>query len=278
MKKIPYQKIQTIAFTILSVFVVTLLFLLIIREDTSVWSSRGNDSFDVIQNVTLKQARDDNAFDNQVSEYTFTLDSESARDTNLIFYASHQLIDVWVDDTHIYSLKPSGQISFIKTVGSKWVTIPIYREDAGKEVRVVLTPVYKNRLAENVIFYLGSPLAVYKNQLHQMLPALTLSLINIFVGILLLIIVIYCRYTKRESGQVLSLSMLAITMGLWQFTHNDFSPFMTDNQQVFLYYVSVVMMLVCMIPLVQAAKGPSIYGGKRILWYYVVGVTIMGTV
>lgn len=105
-----------------------------------------------------------------------------------------------------------------------------------------------------------------------MLPAIALSLVNIFVGILLLFIYIYFRCVKGERLKLLSVGPLGIATGLWQLCHNDFSPFLLEGKEIFLYYVLVVMLMVCMIPLVWSA-GVNVYKDeKKIIQYYLVGV------
>ena len=42
------------------------------------------------------------------------------------------------------------------SVSSNWVTVPIYREDSGKQVRVIVTPVYKSVTDRNITFNIGS--------------------------------------------------------------------------------------------------------------------------
>ena len=74
-------------------------------------------------------------------EYRFTLDPDLSEDTHLAFYIVHQYVGVWLDDEQIYSIVPSDTEKLTKTVGSNWVMIPLYREDAGKEIRVQITPV-----------------------------------------------------------------------------------------------------------------------------------------
>lgn len=273
-----FQKTQILTFVVVIVLLLTLLALLGLCKNVEVWSGREDDSFSDVQGVTCQLVENADSPAGQASEYTFTLDTVIAHDTSLTFYASHQLVDVWVGDEYVYSLQPSEEISFIKTVGSSWIILPIYREDAGKTVRVVMTPVYKDHLKTDADFYLGSSKAVYRSQLRQELPAMVLSVLNIFVGLLLLVVAIYCLCTKRGSGKILSLSMVAITMGLWQFAHNDFSPFMSQSKPVFLYYVSVTMMLVCIIPLVSSAGFEFGKGKRSVLPYFIFGATVMAAV
>ena len=271
MKKTYFQKVQKSIFTLVVVLVLVLLAILGFRENTAVINSREEEPFTMVNAVTR-------SLTDQGVEFSFPLDMELAHDTELVFYVSHQWVDVWVGEECVYSLCPSGELSFIKTPGSKWIRIPVYQEDAGEDVRVMLTPAYENHLEDELEFYLGSSLAIYRNQLHQAFPAIALSMVNIFVGVLLLFVAIYYRCVKKEESELLPLSMLGITMGFWQLAHNDFSPFLLEGKEIFLYYLSVTMMLVCMIPLVCSAGVRFRKDEKKVLQYYLIGVAVMASI
>ena len=114
--------------------------------------------------------------------YTFTISDTLTMDTHLAFYTVHQYADVYLDGQPIYSLGPSPEQT-VKTIGSNWSFLPIYREDVGKEIRVEITPVYESIRNRKVEFLLGSRLKIYTNRLKQDLPQLALSVLSILVGI-----------------------------------------------------------------------------------------------
>ena len=273
MLKKKFRIILKISFITLLVLLVALLGLILVRDNTTVINTRDDEKVLPVENVVRAEA-EDGAF----AEFSFTLDEELEHDTNLAFYVSHQWIDVFIGDEQVYSLKPSGELSFIKTAGAKWVRLHIHREDEGKTVRVVLTPCYEGNLEDSVDFYMGSTLALYRTQFRNALPATVLCLLNILVGIILLIVAIYSKAIHRESSNLLSLSMLGIVMGLWQVSHNDFSPFIWEDKTILLYYISVTMMLVCMIPLVRSAGVQMKEGGKPVLRIYLLAVAVMASV
>ena len=183
--------------------VVALLGVLLVRDNTTVINTRDDETVSLVENVTAAEAED-----GAYAEFSFALDEVLGHDTNLAFYVSHQWIDIFIGDEQVYSLQPSGELSFIKTAGAKWVRLHIH----------------------------------------------------------------------REGSDLLSLSMLGIVMGFWQMTHNDFSPFIWEGKEIFLYYVSVTMMLVCMTPLVRSAGVQMKNGGKKILRIYLLAVAVMAIV
>lgn len=273
MLKGKFRIILRVAIIALVVLVMALLGVLLVRDNTTVINTRDDETVSLVENVNVAVAGD-----GAYSELSFTLDEALEHDTNLAFYVSHQWVNVFIGDEQVYSLQPSGELSFIKTAGAKWVRLHIHREDAGKTVRVVLTPCYEDNVEDSVDFYMGSTLALYRAQFKKALPATVLCLLNILVGLILLIVAIYSKAIHREGSDLLALSMLGIVMGLWQVTHNDFSPFIWEGKEILLYYVSVTMMLVCMIPLVRSAGLQMKNGGKPVLRIYLLAVAVMASV
>lgn len=114
-------------------------------------------------------------------EYTLSLDERIPTDCTLAFYTVHQYVNVWLDGENVYQLLPPDNTRFSKTVGSNWVMIPIYREDAGKEVRIEITPVYESFRNREVDFLIGSELAIYKDRLTKDLPQLILGMMALLI-------------------------------------------------------------------------------------------------
>ena len=82
----------------------------------------------------------------------------------LIFNMKHQAVDVYIGSELVYSLSPDSS-SFIRTTGANWCSIPIYQEDSGSTVRVILTPLYKSMASTYPTFYLGSELKIHQHLL-----------------------------------------------------------------------------------------------------------------
>lgn len=275
MKKKKSYVLEKIVFLILTILLLALLGILFIRKNTIVENKRRQEDLVIVENIMRKEIEDENGY---AIEFTFPLDTEISHDTELTFYKSHHWIDIWIGETHVYSLKPSTELDFIKTPGGKWVILPIFREDAGKMVRVVMTPVYEDYVAKDVEIFIGSSLKVYQRELKQELIAIILSFLNISVGIGLIPVAIYCRYIKQKGMDIVSLSVIGITIGLWQLTNNDFSMFFLSGKEIYLYYVSVTMLLVCTIPLVRSASVRLHSKEKKILYLYLAIAAVLAII
>lgn len=235
---------------ILTAFLASLFLL----DNLEIQSTRVDAEFSIIQNSICREIESADAPAGVLEEYTFILDDTLSNDTHLAFYTVHQYVKVYLEGQLVYSLKPSKDQRLIKTVGSNWTMIPLYREDAGKEVRVEITPVYGSVRGREVEFLVGSTLDIYTDRLSQDLPQLVLSMITIIVGVIFLGIALFNVF-KHQFGEGLAyLGLFSIMMGLWRLTDTRFTPFMFPYHPAFLFYLSVSVMMLGIIPLIRSME------------------------
>lgn len=201
-------------------------------------------------------------------EYTFTISDNLTIDTHLAFYTVHQYVDVYLDGEHIYTLRPSKGKRISKTVGSNWVMLPLYCEDAGKEIRVVITPVYESFKNREVEFLIGSELGIYTNRLFLGLPQLILGLLAIFVGIVFVGLSTYNRFLRHQGNRIGFLGVFSIMMGIWRVTDTRFTPFLFLNHAVLMFYLSVTMLMLGIIPLMKYIETGFHEGSRRLFDVY----------
>lgn len=209
-----------------------------------------------------------------IKEYTFSLSDMSAADTNLAFYTVHQYVDVYLEGQHIYSLKPSEE-QFVKTIGSNWSMIPLYREDAGKEIRVEITPVYESFRNRQVEFLIGSRYEIYVGQRVKDLPQIVLSILAIFVGIVFLGIAVYRQLRKSGGGNLAAFGLVSIMMGLWRLADTRFTPFLMPQKPVFLFCVSVGVLMIGLVPLIKSMQWRFNPISRRILDWCRIGTSVI---
>lgn len=252
------QAQQTLSFwfTILAtVGVLALLTLLGVTENTQVLQTRKADRFILVEDYTCQEIPDDKAPIGIRKEYTFTLEDNIATDTTLAFYTVHQYVEVWLGEEKVFSRMPSAAIPMFQTVGSNWTLLPIYREDAGKEVRVELTPVYENFRDRQVDFLVGSELAIYKDRLFKDFPQLIPGIMAIFIGGVFACVAAYNLKQKKGENSLFALGVFSIMMGFWRLTDTRFTPFLLEEKPLFLFYVSITMLMLGVIPAMKWMKG-----------------------
>lgn len=236
---------------IAGIAMVVFLILLDVKDKVKVQQERYDRGYIAVEDYTCTETEDMEAPIGVRKIYSFYLDDISKKDTHLAFYTVHQYVRVWMDGNMIYCLEPSGEDALSRTVGSNWVLLPLYRTDAGKEIRVEITPVYESFRNRKVEFLVGAQLAIYKDRFSKDLPQLILSVMAIFVGIIFVFVAGYNLFCKHRGKNMVALGVFSVMMGIWRLTDTRFTPFIFPNHPVLLFYLSVSMLMLGMIPLMR---------------------------
>ena len=217
------------------------------RGDPDIQSGRMHKGMALLHPISRTEEQQDGTPLGTVIRYRFQL-KDLTRDTNLEFFTTHQYASVYLDGEQIYTSR-SGEESPVRTPGRVWVIVPIYREDAGKELMVEITPVYENNWDQAVEFYLGSEFALLYSQLRWNAVPLALCGVLILAGIMILIMCTYWIMKKRECLSLFSLGVAALTHGLWRLLENRFLLLLVPEKPALLFYISLSMMMITVIPL-----------------------------
>lgn len=245
------SQLSTILFVAAGLLMTALLVSLGVLDNIRVEKSRQDNGFTIVENSSPREVECADAPIGVLQEYTFTVSESLADDTYLAFYTVHQYADVRLDGELVYSLKPSEAYHITRTVGSNWVMIPLYREDAGKEICVEITPVYESFRNREVEFLIGSQHGIYVERLSRDLPQLILGGMAVFVGLVFLCLACY-NLRKRQYGKRLaSLGLFSIMIGLWRLADTRFTPFVISEKPILAFYVSITMLMLGIVPLVK---------------------------
>ena len=232
------------------VMTVTLV-MLDVRSRVNVQQERDDRDFYVVEDFSCIETEAEDTPVGFRRYYTFYPEDTIKKDTYLAFYTVHQYVKVWLGEEMVYCLEPSGENALSKTVGSNWALIPLYREDAGKEIRVEIIPAYESFRNRGVEFLVGSRLAIYKDRFGKDLPQLILSVMAIFVGLVFVGVAGYNRICRHRGKGMVALGVFSIMTGIWRLTDTRFTPFIFPNHPVLMFYLSVSMLMLGMIPLMK---------------------------
>lgn len=275
LKQIPLlSKISVILPAAAGILLVALLLFLCVSVNFEKQQNRTGDSFAVVKDYKLHEVKSEAAPVGVIREYTFTLQEALETDTCLAFYTVHQYVEVYIDGELVYSLKPSGK-SFISTIGSNWTMIPLYREDVDKEICVNVIPVYESFVNRDVEFLVGSRLSIYADRLYQDLPQLVLSIMAVFVGIVFMCVAVYKKINWRSDDGLAALGLFSVMLGLWRLTDTRFTPFLVSQKPVLMFYTSVVMLMIGIIPLIKSMRTRFHKIGGYILDLYCIAVALI---
>lgn len=207
-------------------------------------------------------------------EYVFHFDRVEGSYRELIFYTIHQNARVYVDGERVYRMQAYGHNDFGKSPGCVWNSVVLDDEDAGREIRVRIYPVYKSSVGVTPKFYFGERYAISMKVILTQLPTLLLSIIAIFAG---LIFVAYALYNFRSMDTARSLSLLglfSVIIGLWK---------LTDNMAVYLLFPEIAAMYLAPYLMLHLASVPFVLFVKELgsepdrkIWYVPVFTSFIG--
>lgn len=266
-----FSKLSVWLTIIATVAVTAFLIRLGVTENTEVTQIRQENGYTCVEDYHCQEITDDNAPIGVRKEYTFTLDNNIATDTTLAFYTVHQYVEVWLGEEKVFSIMPSKDNHMIKTVGSNWTMIPVYREDAGKLVRIEITPAYKSFRDRQVDFLIGSELAIYQDRLFKDLAQLILGIMAVFIGVVFVCVAAYNLNKKKREKSLFALGFFSVMMGFWRLTDTRFTPFLLKDKPLLLFYISITMLMLGMIPVMKWMEGYLTKKSRMILNYYCIG-------
>lgn len=234
------------------VLLVVFLLFLLITDSVSITSVREIQNFTHVEDVDCVEVQDDKTPLGVVKKYSFEVQNIE-HDTYLAFYTVHQYVEVYIDDQLEYEMKRT-EGSLVKTVGSNWSFVPLYREDAGKVIDINLIPVYESFRDWKVDFLIGSRSAIVFDRFSQDWPQILMSFIAVFMGVVFIILSAYKHTTGYPDGQLFSLGAFSILLGFWRITDTRSSPFLMMDKPVFLFYITLSAMMIGMVSLIKSVE------------------------
>lgn len=239
---------------IISYATVSLLFLaffiyMALFEHVSVYSERETRTCTAIEDYSVEEIKDPEAPVGIRKEYRFTLEQLGTNENSLGFYLVHHYAEVYFNDELMYSLEPSSQNRLSRGVSNNWIIIPVYPEDSGTKVRVVVTPIYESVVNRDIEFQLGSHMMIYMNQLKKDFPQLFLAVLCILIGTLIMTVqLILISIWKSRVWDMFYLGNFTLLLGLWKIADTRFSPFWFPNSSLVLGYLAIGVLFLCPIP------------------------------
>lgn len=199
---------------------------------------RTDGEYTVAESVAVSRKGDGT---NRITECRFVLGEVSHADT-LAFYISHHDVKVTIGTECVYE-QTAGQDDRFRTGGGAWVVVPLYPEDAKKEVTVCLTPLYDGYQTDVPEFMIGSELAIHNATFHRALPAMVLGLCVIFTGLLLICLAIWNSAKNISVGRVYALGFMAVAAGVWRISYDRLAFILLPDHAVLIYTASVISLM-----------------------------------
>ncbi|MGN1076954.1 MAG: sensor histidine kinase [Candidatus Gallimonas sp.] len=277
MKKKPLTaKISLILFVVALLAFLAYLVFLLFSNNVSVSGGIRN-GYEKITDYTLVKTEDPADRTGAVTQYSFVIGETPESGDCIAFYSVHQFCEVYIDGAQKYGIT-LGEKNNVKTPGANWVMVPLSQEDAGKEVVVKITSVYKEFDNWKTEILLGNELAIYSAQLKKDLPQLALSVSAAITGVVFVAAGLWYFIKRKHGDELMLLGLFSLLTGLWRFTDTRFTAFLFPQNPVFVYYASICMLILCVAPLILSVA--SRYGGvsRIVLDGYCITVSCAGLV
>lgn len=145
-------------------------------------------------------------------EYYFDLVDYDYKYSGIMFYTSHQFVQVHNSGKLIYSFdKPGG--FWGSTPGANYNFVEV--NEKMLHVAVSITPAYPQVADQDIVFYIGSSYQMYKDILIKSMPRFSASMLIILFSLILFIYYIVMRKKQNLRPEMLHLAFFSFFIGAW---------------------------------------------------------------
>ena len=137
-----------------------------------------------------------------------------------------------------------------RTPGNYWLTLPISPADAGKTLRVTLTPVYQSvRTLEPDFLVMDRQMLLHLEVLPDEAAVLLLSCVTAAMGFFLMLLALSLGLTAQDRRRVFYLGAFSCTAGVWKLCGLSVVPLLLDwyGRQKLLWYVGATAYLLMLV-------------------------------
>lgn len=203
-----------------------------------------------VQNVTCTEILDDSAPAGLRREYILEdIQKEQSNDC-LAFYLVHQYAQVYIEDELVYSLTPENAAFVNQDVGCNWVMLPLSQDMVGKQMQIVVTPIYqevKNRTTE---FLIGSRYRISLETVRSDLADILLSIVALGVGIGFMVISPMSLLQRKGKNTLLYLGLFSACIGTWKILDIQSAPLIFYRHPMLLSQISLAALSLAVVPFI----------------------------
>lgn len=186
------------------------------------------------------------------------------QDTTLFFFYKSSNVTVKIGDRLIYdTLKPTGAF-FGETPGASYASLPIYREDSGSTITLVINNPYGDGSGKISHLYLGRSEDILLNRIRAKAPGFAISFLIASLGIAFILFYLPLRKKHIIGSEMLYLGLFALIIGTFMLTDNRMLQLILRNGHIY-HTIAELSMTLITIPL-------FLYLGKMYSEYSVIMV------
>lgn len=228
-----------------------------------VFQAREDTGFQYLTEYKSRKVEDENTPMGVKSEYVISQMNIPKGGNSLAFFSIHQNVQVYIGEELVYSVQPGKNNPFGKTPGSTWNAVPIYEADTGKDIKIVLIPVYESSVDIVPDFYFGSRVSIWVSVLERNFMSLLLGGMAVILGILFLVFGIVTRRSGADRG-ILMMGMFSMNIGLWKVSDSDAMALIFQHS-IALSYIPFISLLLVVVPFVLYLR--KLFVEEKKIWY-----------
>lgn len=170
------------------------------------------------------------------------------QDTTLFFFYKSSNITVKIGDRLIYdTLKPTGAF-FGETPGASYVSLPIYREDSGSTITLVIDNPYGDGSGKITHLYLGRSEDILLDRIYDKAPGFAISFLIASLGIAFILFYLPLHRKHIIGSEMLYLGLFALIIGTFMLTDNRMLQLILRNGHIY-HTIAELSMTLITIPL-----------------------------
>ena len=133
----------------------------------------------------------------------------------LCFRSKNIFFAVYMDGELVYEPYIQQNVMYTKSLGTRWNYVPIYTENAGKQIELRITKVYESGNSCIDHLCIGEPARAIMDTIGDKLVAFITCIFILFVGIILCIADIPVNFNIRKNHELLYLGLFSISTATW---------------------------------------------------------------
>lgn len=186
------------------------------------------------------------------------------QDTTLFFFYKSSNVTVKIGDRLIYdTLKPTGAF-FGETPGASYASLPIYREDSGSTITLVIDNPYGDGSGKINHLYLGRSEDILLNRIRDKAPGFAISFLIASLGIAFILFYLPLRKKHIIGSEMLYLGLFALIIGTFMLTDNRMLQLILRNGHIYHTIAELSMTLITIPLFLYLGKMYSEYSAKMV--------------
>ncbi len=159
-------------------------------------------------------------------EFYFDLVDYDYQYSGLMFYTSHQFVEVYNAGKLIYSFNEDGGI-WGSTPGSTYNFIEV--NEKMLQVAVKVTPAYEIVADQDIDFYIGTSYQMYDDLISKSMPRYIASLLIILFSLLIFVYYYFMHEKQHLDKELVHLAFFAFFFGGWSMNETEATLLMSNN-------------------------------------------------